>query len=542
MKKSEFRKTGYIETEKLESLEQMIENSATRYGDKAAYRYYKENQLVDLSYSDLHLKSKLLAKSLYRMNVDHQKIAILASLSGEWMISYFGVIKSGSIALLLHRNMELAQLTNILNQSEVKAIFYDNNCEDIIRMLKPQCETISYYIKLNGPKQNEQMMLEDLFVADEEIEMKKNDVTDVCTIMYTSGTTGKSKGVMLSQKNLSSNVEGALSTVVFTSDDVMFSVLPIYHLYELTCGNLLALSKGITICVNDSLRNIKKNFQTFRPSVMMLVPLFMSSFQKQLTMTLDKKQERSYMKKTKLSRYLGMRARKRLFPQVHAFFGGNVKKFIVGGAAIEPSLIRTYQGYGINVLQGYGISECSPLVSVGSDYWSKVESVGRAVRGCEVKIIDGEICVKGTNVMLGYYKDEVATQEVIRDGWFHTGDLGYLDQDGFLYITGRKKRLIILDNGENVSPEELEMRLNRIPMVAEVVVSIKPVDGVNTIAAEIYPDMDYMSKELEPDQYKEQIRNEIQKENRSLPRYKQIGHVIFREKPFEKTCTNKIKV
>ena len=340
------------------------------------------------------------------------------------------------------------------------------------------------------------------------------DPDKMCTLMYTSGTTGKSKGVMLTNRNLASNVESIV--VIIEPGTVSMSVLPIHHSYCLTADILKSLSLGSCICLNDSLMHFARNMKKFKPQVMLLVPLVIETIYHQLRDT------KAPIPKKMIAK---------------AAFGGNLELIFSGGAYLNPDLVDYFAEYGITILQGYGMTECSPVISTNNQIASKSGSVGKPLSNCEVKFVDEEICVKGSSVMMGYYKMPDETAEALdEDGWLHTGDLGMLDDEGFLYITGRKKNLIILSNGENISPEELENAIGKNDLVMEVLVR----DNDQTIEAEIFPDFEYAKKHRIKDINKA-LQDIIDDFNKDMPLYKRINSLKIRDTEFEKSTTKKIK-
>jgi long-chain acyl-CoA synthetase len=357
---------------------------------------------------------------------------------------------------------------------------------------------------------------------------------DLAEIVFTSGTTGKSKGCMITHGNLAWNAMNGSSYTYLTTKDSTMSVLPINHTLEITAGILTPMCCGVTICINDSLKYLSRNLLLYQPQCMIVVPLIVETLHKNIWREIEKTgQHRKVRAAMKIARFLyqcHIDIRRKLFAGILEGLGGNLRLLVGGGAYIEPEIIKDFEAWGINIVQGYGITECAPVVACNTDRYKKYDSVGKIVTGCEVKIVEDEIRVKGPIVMKGYYKNPEATEEAFDGEWFKTGDLGYLDSDNYLYITGRKKNLIILPNGENVSPEELEQKIMRFPYVKEVVVSEK--DG--QIQAEVFLDKEVQDAE-------QKIKGDITLLNKSLPNYKKIARTVVREQEFEKTTTRKIK-
>ena len=375
-------------------------------------------------------------------------------------------------------------------------------------------------------------------------------------MLFTSGTTGTSKIVMLSQKNIATVINCArVPLAKFTEDDVLLSVLPVHHTYELTCGIFCAMDHGCKICINDSIKHVSKNLKKYKPTGMAVVPLYVEVFYNNIMKTVRKQGiEKTFnfaIKASTAAKKVNIDLSKKLFGKVMEAFGGRLNKLVCGGAALRPELVATFRAIGVEIVQGYGITECAPLVSVVPFGMYNPKSCGKIVESMQVFIDKenpsdefGEIVVKGPNVMLGYYNNEQATKEVLSDnGWFYTGDYGYVDKKGYLYITGRKKNIIVLQDGKNVFPEEIEEYLGAIPHIKECVVVGRQKDNDLSITALVYPDFEYTdsiglkSKEEVYNAIREQINNM----NRKLVGYKRIMALEFMDEEFEKTPSKKIK-
>jgi long-chain acyl-CoA synthetase len=376
-------------------------------------------------------------------------------------------------------------------------------------------------------------------------------------LLFTSGTTGSSKGVMLCEKNICAVLSGINPMLnIITEEDVLLSVLPVYHTYEMSAGILAPMLYGATICISDGIKYVGKNIKQFKPTVMALVPLFANQLYKTIQKTIAKQgKEKTLAFGIKLSNFLSklhIDVRRKLFAQVLEGLGGRLKYFVVGGAALNPEVATAFANFGIKVTQGYGITECAPLISVVPFNEVNPASCGKLMPGMQIYIDKeraddsfGEIVVKGDNVMLGYYKNPEETEKVLSaDGWFKTGDYGYVDDEGYIYITGRKKNVIVLQGGKNVFPEEIEEYLEAVPQIEEVVVvgrenaETKDVE----IVAIVYPNEEECKKSnLEGDAIYEYINGEITKINKKLAAYKHINKLEIREEPFEKTTTRKIR-
>lgn len=403
---------------------------------------------------------------------------------------------------------------NIIERFDAEVLIYDNNRLDVAEVVKSKCPKIKFIVSMSE-KSNPDFALS----LNELMQENKGDFyididnEKLCTILFTSGTTGKSKGVMLNHRNLSDNA--TVCDMQLKPGTVSMTVLPINHVFCFTMDILKGIYCGLCICINDSMIRFSKNLSLFKPEVMCLVPMVIEGLYNKLM-------DASVMLPKKLI--------------AGAALGGKLKTIYSGGAYLNPKYIDGFKAFGIDVIQGYGMTECSPVISTNLPGKVKKESVGQLVANCEAIVVDEEIYVKGSSVMMGYYKMPEETKETLVNGYLKTGDLGYIDEDNYLYITGRRKNLIILANGENVSPEELENGLLENRMVKEIVVS----EEKDVIKAEVFPDYDYLDKKKVKN-VQEEIQNIVDKYNRELPSYKRINKVYIRKDEFEKTTSQKIK-
>lgn len=541
-------------------------NVISKHGKRVAYSYFdKDRKVCDVTYSDFTARVRYAAAGLDKLGLSGAKVAIIGETSVEWMVSYLGVLLTGGVVIPMDKELEISQIEGFLEGIDADAIIYSHLFNGKFDNAKANHKSLKTFIAIDPDESDstEKTVSFAKMMKDGEYAAKTGytfpAVTDrakLAEMLFTSGTTGTSKCVMLSQKNIFSVVTAAAETVEFTPDDVIVSVLPIHHTYELACM-LAALDYGMHVCINDSLTHVLKNFQLFKPTGLVLVPLFIYTMYKKIW-TEAKKSGRD--KKLKLglgaSRAMltvGVDKRRELFADVINAFGGRLEKIICGGAALNPKMIEFFDAIGISIYEGFGITECAPLTCVTPYYARKFGSVGPAVPCCQVRIsgslkndyglIEGEIQVKGDNVMLGYYNNDEANSEVFTsDGWFRTGDMGYMDNDGYLYITGRLKNVIVLENGKNVFPEEIEEYLANIEEIAECVVVGRSsgTEKVNLIAI-IYPDSTKFADGTSKDAIKKKLEEQVNAMNKSLPTYKQIKAIELRDTEFEKTTSRKIK-
>jgi len=542
----------------------------TEYGDKTIFLWNgktKRDPDCAMTYTEFSSEIHTTAAAIDTLGLKGQRIAVIGASSHMWLAAYLAVLASDSVVIPMDKELTPEAIEGFLESIESTAIFYDASMSSAIEKIAESSGRMTHFICMGTP--SEKASADSRFYSFEKISEigtqacekgytypPVTDTRKLAEMLFTSGTTGTSKCVMLCQENIFSVVTSACETVDFSKEDTLLSVLPLHHTYELAC--LMALMNyGATAAINDSLTHVLANLKKYKPTGLIVVPLYVNTFYKRIWAEAKKN------KKTKVLRYgmkasnallaVGVDIRKKLFSSVTEAFGGRLTKIVCGGAALNPALIHTFESFGISIYEGFGITECAPLTNVTPYYARKPGSVGPAVPACTVRIAkngyltdegypEGEIQVKGKNVMLGYYNNEEATKAVFtEDGWFRTGDIGYMDEDGYLYITGRLKSVIVLDNGKNVFPEEIEEYLESIQEIGEcVVVGRKDAEGSVKLHALIYPAADY-SKDKTPEEMKAYFESEISKINHRIPTFKQIDFVELREKEFEKTTTRKIK-
>lgn len=518
-----------------ETVKDVVEVVLKTYGDNPVFRYKSAGHIMEKNREEFVRDVRRLGQGLHEHFPKGSHMALLGKTSYEWLFSYFAIMTSENVVVPLDKELSQPDLLEQIDFADVICLIYDKDYEDLVMEIQKNSNRTIRFICMQKNGQAE--CLAD-WMPDGDAEQcwigspRKEDVAE---IIFTSGTTGKSKGCMLTHGNLAWNAMNGKSFVSLTLKDSALSILPINHALEIAAGIMTPFSSGVTICINDSLKYLARNLLFYKPSAMVVVPLVMETLHKNIWREIEKQKKtgrvRFAMEAAWLLYRCGIDARRKVFSRILEKLGGNLRFLVVGGAYIETSLIKDFETWGITVVQGYGITECGPVISCNTDRYRKLDSAGKVVSGCEVRLAEDEILVRGPIVMEGYYKNPEATSEVFEDGWFKTGDLGRMDEDGFLYITGRKKNLIILPNGENVSPEELEQRVLRLSYVKEVVVSEKS----GMIQAEVFLD-----GELEPEAER-RIEEDIQMMNKGLPVYKRIAKVVVREQEFEKTTTRKIK-
>lgn len=506
------------------TIREILVKSSEAYGSMDAVRYKvkkgngkKETVVEAKTYRQLREDSERFSAALAELGEQGNHVAIVGDSSYPWIVSYYGTVNSGSVAVPLDANLPADELCELIDRSDATVLVYDRARAEMAEMAKEKCQKLKHRIATGQADAGEGLsegaiLFEKLLAGQEPGFSHSPKPEDLATIMFTSGTTGKSKGVMLTHRNLAENATA--QDMGFEPGMVLLTVLPIHHAYCLSMDILKGTSIGAVICINDSLLRVLKNIKLFEPNIILMVPLMIETFAKKL-------EETDWLPA----------------PIIKAkVFGKQLHTICSGGAYLNPDYVKRFQKYGIAILQGYGMTECAPVISNNLPTESKIGSIGKCLPNCQVKVVDEELWVKGSSVMQGYYKMPEETAETLEDGWLKTGDLGYVDEDGFLFLTGRKKNLIITPNGENVSPEELENKIGSARLVQEILVREK--DGV--IEAEIFPDMDYASKKKIKD-VEAQIRKIVDDYNDKAPLYKRVTSVKLRDTEFEKNTTKKIK-
>ena len=539
-----------------------------KHGDRVALSYFdKKRKLHDMTYGELAVNVKKVAAGVTAMGIAGKKVAVIGETSYQWLSSYIGAMAAGCVVIPMDKELETSVILDFLAWVDADAIVYSEKFNDAFEAAKGKHKSLKYFIPMTVA---EDAKADNFTVAfDKLLEVGESEIANgysyppvkdrekLAEMLFTSGTTGSSKSVMLSQKNIFSVVNSAAATVDFTPDDTIVSVLPIHHTYELAVM-LAAFLYGMHVCVNDTLTHLLKNFQIFKPTGLVLVPLFVYTMYKKIWAEAKKKGKDKMLKiglgAAKALSTVGIDKRREIMAEVHNTFGGNLRKIVCGGAALNPKMVEFFETLGICICEGFGITECAPLVCVNPYHARKYGSVGPAVPCCQVRIageatndfgyVEGEIQVKGDNVMLGYFDNDAANADVFtEDGWFRTGDVGYLDSDSYLFITGRLKSVIVLENGKNVFPEEIEEYLSNIEFVAECVVVGRAENLTDKVilTAIIYPDYTKFDDKVSEETVQRVLENEIASLNKKLPTYKQIKAIEVRKTEFEKTTSRKIK-
>lgn len=562
---SEKLKKKYHKSLEVTDLKDLLYKSATRYTRRPAFKLKdKVGNIYKVTYQKFKQDVVALGTSLINLGLKDENIAVIGKNSYNWAVSYLAATIVG-VVVPIDKELQSNDVINFLNVSSAKAILGDDK---YLKSLAENKESIDnkniLLINFNSEKDTNSyksysLLLENgynlLEEGDKEFDNIKIDPDAMKVLIFTSGTTGNAKGVCLSHKNITSNIMSTFGIVKVKRNDQVLSILPLHHTYECTLGFLLVIYSGGCISYCEGLRHITNNISEFRPTVILCVPLLLEKMYKKIENTVRKSLPKKYADiEGDIISNLPFILKNIVKTKVKNSLGGRLRAFIVGAAPLGPEIINSFKNLDIKSLQGYGLTECAPLVAGNNDFYIKPDAVGLPIPNVSYKIDKpdntgvGEILVKGPNVMLGYYKNEAETAKVIQDGWFHTGDLGKVDSDGWLYITGRLKTVIVTQNGKNIYPEEIEHYLNENPLISESLVTglSDSKDDDVYVNAQIFPNIDAIKEYLKVSiPQKEEIfaviKDIVANVNKKLPNYKHIKSFIIKDEEFEKTTTQKIK-
>lgn len=565
----EDKKRKLYKGRELKDFRELVSRYENEYSDKIAFTY-KENpkskEHINITYSKFVKDIKALGTSLIHLGLSQKRVAIISSNRYEWCVSYLAVTTSNMVVVPLDKALPSNEIVNLIKRSDVEAIIFDQVYLDTILDLKKSDSTnLKYLICMDNIENTDVELYTKLLsngislidTGDDKYENVKIDANKMSIMLFTSGTTSISKAVSLSQNNICSDIYALSQMTDIRKEDIFLSFLPLHHTFESTCTFLYGTSCGITVAFCDGLRYVASNLKEFNITGFVSVPLVLEVMYKKLLKGIEEQGKTSLVNcMFKISNFLlkcGIDIRRKIFKPILANFAPNLRVLIAGGAPMNKNAIECFVGLGINLLQGYGLTETSPVLAGENDKYKRAGSVGFPLPGITVEIDNpnehgiGEIKAKGPTIMEGYYGNEEATKEVLKDGWFYTGDLGYIDSDGYLFVTGRKKDVIVLKNGKNIYPEELEILINKLPYVAESLVFGKPdtkKDDLILCAKIVYNKdvMKEMFKDTLVSEYHDIIWKDIKAEvNKSMPAYKSIREIIVTDEPLIKTTTQKVK-
>lgn len=545
-------------SKKYRDLRELLNDVEKNFSDEVGFKFKRENNIVNIKYSKYIEDVRALAEYLLNRELVNNRIAFISPNRYEWAVTYMAVANSNLIAVPLDRSLPENEFRALLIRSEAEVLIYDNKYTEYIEKFKEDPEIkIKYYFNMNTDFEELIAKGKELIAKEDNKYSKVKIENDVMKFMlFTSGTTSAAKCVMLSHQNICANISAIQDTLDVTKEDTVLSFLPLHHTFECTAGFLYIISEGGKIAYCEGIRHFAENLKEFDVTAFINVPAMIEGLYKNVWKTIEKSKKEMQVKVAlKASGALmkvGVDVRGNLFKQIHAALGGKIRFVVSGAAALSPSVSKTLNDMGIVVYQGYGLTETSPVISVEKKGATRNASVGKPLPGVEVKIKDpneegiGEIVVKGPSVMLGYYHDDENTKAVLKDGWFSTGDLGKIDKDGYIFITGRKKDVIVLKNGKNVFPDELESLINHLDCVSESIVfgSMAEDEDIILNAKIVYNKVEVAEKFGEitekdlREYYWEKVKTVV---NKKMPTYKYIKNIMITDEPLIKTTTNKVK-
>lgn len=557
MKNTEY----FYDYPKFNNIKELINASTEKYAENIAF-ILKEKKEKEVTYKNITYQTfgetvDFLGTGLFALGMKGKRVAIIGKNCYEWALSYVTILLGDMTAVPLDKGLTDTEIRNSLIQSKVDCIIFEEKYWSIVNQLKNSGETnLTELICMS--QIDETKSIEDV------IELGKNgniqayqDVQiasdEMRILLFTSGTTSSSKGVMLTHRNIVENIYSMKCVESILPTDVNLAFLPYHHTFGST-GQLIMLASGTTTAFPDGLRYIADNFKEYKVSVFVGVPLLIESIYGKIQKAVEKQGKTNLIHKLKkFSNFLlkfGIDIRRKLFKVIIEQLGGNMRMIISGAAGLDKEVAKGFNELGVRVIQGYGLTETSPVIAAENDKYMKYGSVGFPMRNVTVEVVDkdekgiGELRVKGPNVMLGYYENEEATKEILKDGWFYTGDLGYMDEEGFLFITGRKKNVIVLKNGKKVFPEELEELVNKIDVVKESMVFGLPKDDDVDVSVKIQYDEEVRKEKYtaqSDEEFEKSVWKQIKEINQEMPKYKYIKHMILTTEDFIKTTTAKIK-
>lgn len=546
-------------------LKDMLNKTRNLYGEKIGYKVkLNEGEYETYTHSEIRDMINYLGTALINLGLKDKRIAVIGENRYEWELSYLSVVCGTGIVVPLDKSLPANELEELIERSEVEAIFYSKPYEEIVEKIKySEKNKLKHLISMDTKIHTEGIYSQKELIEQGKELVEKGDKSfidakinpeEMSIMLFTSGTTSKSKVVALSHKNMVSNVMDFASILDVNSNDRILSFLPLHHVFECTVGMLYSLYIGAERAFCQGIRHILENLNEYKTTFAAFVPAIYENMYKNIIKNLEKQGKLEVVKKLMdENKYKTMTEKKEVFKEIHNIFGGNIKLFISGAAALDPEVEEAFRDWGINLCQGYGLTETSPVIGVETNENFRVGSIGKALPHIEAKIEDanedgmGELVVKGPNVMLGYYNDEKATKEVLNNGWFRTGDLAKIDEDGYIFICGRKKSVIVLKNGKNIFPEEMEALVNKIEGVKESFIFGKQQSEDKEdikIHAKIIFDREIIKEAYKVEKDEEiydVLLDKIKDINQIMPKYKAIRGIIISEEPLLKTTTNKIK-
>ena len=552
---------------KFTDLKDMLKQTEEVYGDRPAYIFKteKKGEFKTITHKQFREDINALGTSLIKMGLKNKKIAVISENRYEWELAYLSISAGTGVVVPLDKALPDNEIENLILRSQVEAIFYSKKYDEIMNKLREKKNTnLKYFISMELQENDNGIYSQKLLVEKGKKLIKegnssyldaKIDAEKMGVMLFTSGTTAMSKAVMLSHKNIVTNVMDIIQRFDLNEEDRFLSFLPLHHVFECTVGFLYPISIGGSICFCEGVKHMAENIKEFDITAMISVPAVFDIIYRKVMKTIEKKGKLEAIKKGKKISNLLLKikidVRKKLFKEIHESLGPKLKLVVTGGAALDPETEAGFNDLGFDVEQGYGLTETSPVIAAETPKCRRLGSIGKCFPSVEVKIDNpdengvGELMAKGPSIMIGYYENDEATKKALdADGWFHTGDLARIDEDGYIYISGRKKSVIVLNNGKNVFPEEIETLLNKVEGIKESFVYEKKEDGDVKVCVKIVYDKEII-KELYniegEDEIREFLWGKVKDVNRLMPKYKYVREMIITEEELIKTTTLKIK-
>ena len=553
---------------KFADLKDMLKQTGEVYGDRPAYIFKteKEGEFRTITHKEFRDEINALGTALIKMGLKDKRIAVISENRYEWELAYLSIAAGTGVVVPLDKALPENEIESLILRSQVEAIFYSKKYDEIMNKLREKKNTnLKYFISMELEENDNGIYSQKLLVekgkkliadGDTSYLNSKIDAEKMGIMLFTSGTTAMSKAVMLSHKNIVTNVMDIIQRFDLAEEDRLLSFLPLHHVFECTVGFLYPVSIGACLCFCEGVKHMADNIKEFDITAMISVPAVFDIIYRKVMKAIEKKGKLGTVQKGKKISNLLLKVkidvRKQLFKEIHESLGPNLKLVVTGGAALDPETEKGFNDLGFDVEQGYGLTETAPVIAAETPKCRRLGSIGKKFPSVEVKIDNpdsdgiGELMAKGPSVMLGYYENEEATKEALEpDGWFHTGDLARIDKDGFIYIAGRKKSVIVLNNGKNVFPEEIETLLNKVEGIKEsFVYEKKEDDGDVKVCVKIVYDKE-MIKELYniegEDKIREFLWEKVKDVNKLMPKYKYVREMIITEEELIKTTTLKIK-
>lgn len=563
------RKKGFPETH-YKTIKEIFLKSTNEFADRPFIleKFNPKEPFTEITYKAFKEDVVALGTSLTKkFNLKDERIIIIGENTYHWYVSYMAAVCGAGIAVPIDKELPINEIENVIKRAKASVVIYSTKKKDNIKKVEDNLPFVKYFIQMNSDDKlsGRNIGLNTVIEEGKKLVNKgdnsfldiKIDPEEFKVLIFTSGTTSQAKGVMICNRNLAENINAVNPYVYLTEKDRFFSVLPLHHCYECSIGFLLPMAVGASIVVCQGLKHIVDNIKETKPTAMLAVPLLIESLYKKINKSIEKGGKtgvvNSMIHVTNALKAVGIDIKRKVFSEIYENLGGNLKFIVSAAAPIDPKAGKWLQDIGIIFLQGYGLTETSPIAALTPEYEPKIGSAGKALVCSKLRINnpnekgEGEILIKSSTLMLGYYENEEATKEAVKDGWFNSGDIGYIDKDGFLFITGRSKNVIVTQNGKNIYPEEIELMLSKIPEIKESMVYGKEEEGNKEliITARVIPNYDEIKAKYGKDISEENVRNiiweEIKKVNRSLTSYKAIKSLEIKNDEFEKTTTMKIK-